>query len=293
MQRTMTFRSLALDAVNRAVDVRETASGKAINAARVLRTLGEPVVAVGFAGGDRGRALRQDLQETGIAHDFVEVRPQTRLCTTVIDQSAGTATELVEESAAVEPESLDRLLDVLSRHLGAADVLVMSGTLTPAAPSDFYGRCVQRAHEAGVMSIVDARGQPLREAVAAGVSVMKINQREYCDTFGQSELRHEQFLAAGLRRGVITRGAEPAIGWDEQRAWWIHVPKVAIVSPIGSGDAFAAGLSAGLARQQSFVDACRLGAACAVANAMRPVAGVVDLSDVQRLVYEVRVQSAR
>src|SRR3954468_17447969 len=101
LQRTMTFDRLRLDAVNRARSVREYASGKSINAARVVTTLGRPVVATGFLGGDSADACRRDLDAAGIAHDFASVAPRTRMCVTVVDGGAGTATELIEEPGAV------------------------------------------------------------------------------------------------------------------------------------------------------------------------------------------------
>src|SRR5579872_167130 len=101
MQRSMTFTRVTLDDVNRAVDVREYASGKSPNVARVLKTLGEDLLEIGFAGGVRGKMLLDDLAAAGIRCDFVQIASQTRLCTTVIDQAAGMATELVEEHAPV------------------------------------------------------------------------------------------------------------------------------------------------------------------------------------------------
>ena len=53
VQRTIFLKRLEIDAVNRAHSVIESASGKALNVARVLTTLGKPCVALGFAGGDR------------------------------------------------------------------------------------------------------------------------------------------------------------------------------------------------------------------------------------------------
>ena len=91
MQRTMTFARLQIDAVNRAADVRESASGKSINVARVAHTLGAEVVATGFLGGPRGAFIRSDLDSAGIAHDFVSVRPNTRMCVTMIDHGGATA----------------------------------------------------------------------------------------------------------------------------------------------------------------------------------------------------------
>src|SRR5690348_14565331 len=99
-QRTMVFERVTPDAVNRAREVWDYASGKAVNAARVVHTLGRDVVVTGFAGGARGKALVEDLESSGVVHDFVWTPAETRQCITVIDRSNGTATELVEESSA-------------------------------------------------------------------------------------------------------------------------------------------------------------------------------------------------
>ena len=75
LQRTMKFADLRVDEVNRAVEVREFASGKGINAARVVHALDKPCVATGILGGDSGRFCRQDMDVAGIGHDFVTVAP--------------------------------------------------------------------------------------------------------------------------------------------------------------------------------------------------------------------------
>ena len=83
----MVFNRLAIDDVNRAVEVHEHASGKSVNVARVLTALGEAALAAGFFGGRRGEFLMEDIARAGITHDFVQTASQTRLCTTVIDRS--------------------------------------------------------------------------------------------------------------------------------------------------------------------------------------------------------------
>src|SRR5947199_2381388 len=91
VQRTMTFDRVTADAVNRAREVLETASGKSINVARTLHTLGHEVLASGFLGGQPGQFIRDDLDRAGIPHHFIDVTPvKTRTCTTVIDRGAGT-----------------------------------------------------------------------------------------------------------------------------------------------------------------------------------------------------------
>src|SRR5438874_6446384 len=122
LQRTMTFARLSLDAVNRATDVREYASGKSINVARVAHTLGEKVIAAGFLGGDRARAIRNDLDQARIAHDFIDIAAPTRMCVTVINQSSATATELIEEAPAVNRADAQRLLMHLETLLTRAKI---------------------------------------------------------------------------------------------------------------------------------------------------------------------------
>src|SRR5665213_4353080 len=100
-QRSLTFDRFEIHAVNRAASVQEYASGKSPNVARVVRALGGEPLATGFAGGDRGTFLVDDLTRAGVRCNFVKVAPQTRHCTTLIDRSAGTATELIEEHAPV------------------------------------------------------------------------------------------------------------------------------------------------------------------------------------------------
>ena len=83
----------------------------------MLRALGERPVAAGFLGGDRGEQLRADLEARGIELDFVKVAARTRQCTTLLDTSAGTQTELVEESQPVAATDYEELMRVIRRRV--------------------------------------------------------------------------------------------------------------------------------------------------------------------------------
>ena len=137
VQRSMTFERVSIDEVNRAVDVKDYASGKSPNVARILRTLGADPLAVGFAGGDRGKFLLDDLAKAGVNTDFVTIPESTRLCTTVIDQSNGAATEWVEEHAAVSPASWAELDRKLRTLLPRSKTWIFSGLLPPGRAAGF------------------------------------------------------------------------------------------------------------------------------------------------------------
>ena len=296
-QRVMLFHRLVLDAVNRAGTTLDVASGKSINVAKVLKALGEQPVAVGFIGGDRGEFIRTAMARQGIECDFVTVAAQTRQCTTVIDESAGTHTELVEESRAVAPADDAKLMEIVRRHITGCRAAVMSGTIAPGAPVDLYFQCTRLAEAAGALSVVDAQRAPLLEALKAGPGLVKPNRPELAATVGR-ELKDEAAVMAamrelserGARRVIVTAGKDPALAFDGRDFWQIIAPGIKAVNPTGSGDAFTAGLVWRLLRGDDLGEACRWASAAGAANALTAPVGEVDRADVDRLAREVGVR---
>ncbi|HEX4793919.1 MAG TPA: hexose kinase [Humisphaera sp.] len=298
VQRSMIFDHFRVDEVNRATRVSEYASGKSPNVARVLRTLGADVLEVGFAGGDRGQFLLDDLRSANINCEFVTVDAPTRLCTTIIDRATGTATELVEESAAIESRGWEQMDRLLARTLPLADVWVFSGSLPPGAPQDFYARWLLLANQRGVKVIIDTRGEPLRLALKHPGFIAKLNRDELATTMG-TNLDSPGALRDAVVRSVpaggasiVTMGAGGAMASDGRNVWQITPPKVQAVSAVGSGDAFAAGLALELSRGKALADCLALAAACGAANALTDRAGHVLPADVERLSKQVIIAAA-
>jgi tagatose 6-phosphate kinase len=294
VQRSMSFDHLNIDSVNRTADVTQYASGKSINAARVLHTLGQPVVCSGFVGGDSGRFLLNDLDDVEIAHNFVRVDEPTRMCITLVDRKNTTATELIEESRALPAHTYEQLLVKFKELLPTAKGVLLSGSLPPSAPVDFYADCVAAVVSAGKFVILDATGEPLWRALKNHPTVIKPNRQELSQTVKapvetDEELKAaiRQLLSMGPQWAVITNGANDTVASDGNTFWKVSTPKVAVVSPIGSGDSFAAGLAAGIASGQSVPESCKLAAACGSANAMTNMAGHLNKSDVNLLVTQV------
>ena len=215
VQRLMIFRKLTLDAVNRAMTTLEGAAGKSINMAKVLKVLGEQPVATGFLGGDRGEFLQRALAEQGVESDFVTVSTRTRQCITVIDESAGTHTELVEESRPVAAADFDKLMAVIRRRAPDCRALVMSGTIVSGGPANLYFECMRLAAKAGVFSVVDGQGMALLEALQAKPGLVKPNRTELAATLGWnsrmmpvSGKRCAKLCERGAQQVVVTAGIE-------------------------------------------------------------------------------------
>lgn len=292
----MIFPTLALDQVNRATRTLDGAAGKSINVAKVLQDLGAKPFALTFLGGPRGDQLLALLQKRGVDIEAVTVAAPTRECVTVIDEAAGTITELVEESQPVAAGHYDALLAMVERRLPGMQAVVMSGTIAQGGPAHLYQRCTQLAHQAGALTVIDASGAPLLEALTAGPYLVKPNRAELENTFGR-QLRAENELVAamrelqarGARRVVITAGSESALACDGEQLWRVVPPQIAALNPIGSGDAFTAAMAWRLIQGDALDQACRWGSAAGAANALTPMAGEVRREDVEALVGEVRV----
>jgi tagatose 6-phosphate kinase len=295
-QRVMILPNLAVDQPNRASRVLECSAGKAINVARVLRTLGESCFVTGFLGGHTGDSIRRDLDANHIPHQFATVVPATRLCVTVIDEANSTATELVENPQPVAPADWEALRAVIRDAMPTARLLVLSGSLPPGAPDDFYADCVRGANSAGIRTICDARGEPLRRALPYKPFIVKPNRAELAETVGHSldaeiDLRSaiQELLASGPTWAVITLGADGCLISDGSTFWRLKAPRVRPVSAVGSGDSFTAGLAASISRGLNVPQAAVHAAACGASNALNPLPGHVKMEEVQRLERDIEL----
>jgi len=173
----------------------------------------------------------------------------------------------------------------------------LSGTVAPGAGDDFYADCCRAAAGANASVILDAHGQPLLRALLFHPLIVKPNRAELASTFGKAindDLSLRQAMIELLRRGaqwaIITLGRGGAVASDGKSFWKIPALEVPAISPIGSGDAFSAGLASAIAAGRDVPQACLLAAACAAANTLVPGAGFLRLEDVHRLEPLARIQ---
>ncbi|WCJ58395.1 1-phosphofructokinase family hexose kinase [Fontisphaera persica] len=296
LQRVMRFARLQTQAVNRALETLDGIAGKAVNVAKVLRTLGETPLLTGFIGGETGRRLEAGLAQCGLRQEWVRVPAPTRQCITVVDMASGGVTELVEESRPVPAEAYDRLWDVVKTRLPQCRALIISGTLTPGAPTDFYARCVAAARQQGLLTVVDTQRDALRATLAARPTLVKPNRQELEALLEQPlpdapavarAMRHLQ--DQGAEAVLVTAGSGPALLSAEGRLWQLRPPAIAALNPIGSGDSLTAAMVSRRLRGEDWPEACRWGVAAGAANALTWMPGELEMPDLERLLAQAEV----
>ncbi|MEO5939316.1 MAG: PfkB family carbohydrate kinase, partial [Candidatus Limnocylindrales bacterium] len=143
---------------------------------------------------------------------------------------------------------------------------------------DGYARIVRLAADAGTPVIVDSHGPALELAIAAGPTIVKVNAAEAgAATAADALPAARSIIERGAGAAVITLGAEGAVLADGAGAWRLSAPPTTRGAyPVGSGDAFLAGLASGMVDGLTLVEAARRGMAAGFANAQRPGAGNLD-----------------
>ena len=298
VDRTLVVPSLTLGHRHRASEGVTLAGGKGINVARGLRTLGVPVLATGFAGGRNGDTIRDGLSEAAIPFDLIEIEGHSRTSTAIIDPMTGTQTEINEYGPEVRPAEAREFSRRLEHLMEYATAVVFSGSLPPNFDEGFLVGLVQRSRERGLYTVVDSTPAVLQAALKAGPSLVSPNQHEAESVVGFDFIEEGDFLR-GVSRLVELGSLGACITSREGHSYLTtadgivsaRAPTVEALSTIGSGDAYVAGLLAGLLhRDLAPVDAVRLAAGCAAANAETLGAGLFEARRAEELAGTVQVE---
>jgi len=275
LQRTMLFNVLEMGEVNRALAVDVSAAGKAVNTAQALALLGERATVAGFNGGETGRMVAKLVAARQVKCVFTPMAASTRVCTTLIEQGYRVVTELVEEAPDPGPEAWLAFADTARGQIARASMLVISGTLPPGVPDDFYRPFVVAAHEAGIPVIIDSHRAALLSVLPEKPLVAKLNVRELEKTLGKrcGSVRAITAGARDLQRlgaqsVLVTQGSGTAVWVSGKEVLLFEPQTVDPLNPIGSGDCVTAGLARALLLRLPVADSVAFALGCGTANAL-------------------------
>ena len=178
IDKTLAVPNFRLGRRHRTVEQTSMPGGKGVNVARVLKTLGQPVIATGLAGGATGTRIVEQLTQLSVLSDFVRIREESRTNTAVIDPTTGEQTEINERGPRVSEQEVELFVDKLLYLAKGASVCVFAGSLPRDVDVDVYARLIRELKRLGVHCVVDTDGDPLRRAVRAEPDVISPNVLE-------------------------------------------------------------------------------------------------------------------
>jgi 1-phosphofructokinase family hexose kinase len=295
-QQILVFDSLHVGAVNRAREAHFCASGKVLNVGVALHHLGGPSLTLAPSGGISGQSMEEEFRRLGVPARWIPLRRSSRMCTTLLDRGTGLATELVENAAPLDAGKLDLFKRIFAEEAERASMVVLSGSLPMGAPKSLYRDLVRTTR---VPLILDASGQELLEALAAGLFCVKPNRQELARTLGRdlgSDADLRDAIAELQRRGaewtLVSSGAQALWAGHGGRFWRFHPPRIRPVNPIGSGDCLAAAFAWACSRGMPGLEAIQFGIAAAAENAIALLPSRLDPGRVRRRMEEVRLEEA-
>src|SRR4029450_10738787 len=165
IDKTLSVPNFRLGRRHRTVEQTTMPGGKGVNVARVLKTLGAPVIATGMAGGATGTRIVEQLTQLSVLSDFVRIREESRTNTAVIDPTTGEQTEINERGPRVSEHEIELFTDKLLYLAKGARMCVFAGSLPREVDIDVYARLIRELKRLGVKTVVDTDGDPLRRAV--------------------------------------------------------------------------------------------------------------------------------
>jgi 6-phosphofructokinase 2 len=266
--------------------------GGGINVSRALHRLGTPTVALYAVGGLTGARLRDLVDREGFPHRPIAIADETRQSFTAHENSTGKQYRFVLPGPELSANEWQGLLETALEMAEKAELVVASGSLAPGMPDDFYARVATALERQGARLILDSSGPGLvRTLDLAHVYLVKPNMHEIVELAG-AELAWPEgqadWASALVAQGrsdvvIITHREAGALVVTRDRRTQVRPPAMQVLSAIGAGDSFIAGLCTGLVRGQSMTDAGALGMAAASATLLRPGTELCQPDDVERL----------
>jgi pseudouridine kinase len=248
--------------------VKESFGGVARNVAENLARLGLPVRLLTAVGDDAaGTALLRQARELGM---------DTAASLVVADRSTGTYTALLQPDgemvlALADMEVMERLTLAVFQNRRSHWASTRTRVADCNLPADVLAALAEDSRREGVELILVAVSEPKMKQLPEcleGVSTLILNQGELaarlgCSLQGRTSLFEAIFAlqAQGVPRVVVTLGAEGVLCLDGANApVTFPAPQADVVDVTGAGDAFSAGVVAGLVRfPGDLTRACRLG----------------------------------
>jgi 1-phosphofructokinase family hexose kinase len=269
-------------AIHRPAGFVQVAGGKGLNVARAAAQLGGGVRAAALLGGHAGRWIAEQLADEGVELHAAWAASETRSSLSVAGAPEG-LTEFYENGSPVSPDEWAAFAAMVARLAAESSWMTLSGSLPPGAPADGYVGLIPRTRTA-----LDSRA----DGIDAGPAVVKLNEAEAGAGADGALAAARAIRERSGGAAIVTRGREGAVLVTPEGEAMAGRLDAEGGYPVGSGDAFLAGLVVALDRGAGWRDALRAALGAGAANAALPGAGRLDRGEAERLAGRARITPA-
>jgi 6-phosphofructokinase 2 len=251
--------------------------GGGINVARAIKKLGGEATAIYLAGGYTGKMFTQLITQEAIPSVVTEIKDNTRENLIVMELASNQQYRFGMPGPTISDEEWQNCLHQIE-SIEITEYIVASGSLPKGVPTDIIARIAKIARKKNAKLIVDTSGDALKQAVEAGVYLVKPNIGELASLLGKEEMNIEWVDEAArevIRKWkcevvVVSMGPAGAMLVTKEIMMHTMPPAVKIKSTVGAGDSMVAGMVLRFSQNKSMEEAVQYGVACGTAATMNP-----------------------
>ena len=250
--------------------------GGGINVSRLLKNLDTETTCIATSGGDTGKYLTDLLVKQNIEPKIIPVEGWTRENLSIVDTQSGLQYRFGMPGNELCEKELEAVKKLLDEFADPQDILVLSGSLAPKMPVDFYAQLIKFLADKNLKVVIDTSGEALKEALKEKVFLIKPNQKELAQlaekefmyTVEQETFAKELIKSEKAQYVVVSLGARGAFLACDKGVFYKSTPSVKVKSTIGAGDSMVAGLIYGILNGFPPEKILKWGVACGVATTM-------------------------
>ena len=282
--------------INRVNEEHVYPGGKGINVTRILKSLDNDNIALGFVSGFTGDYIINSLQELNLKSDFIKVKEGfTRINVKVKSEEE---TEINGQGPKISEEELNQFYKVIDK-LVDGDILILSGSIPSCLDERLYESIMKKVEDRDIKVIVDATKNLLLNVLKYKPFLIKPNNHELAEMFNVELNSTEDVVfyarklkEMGAQNILISMGKDGALLVTENdEVFASSVAKGEVVNSVGAGDSMVAGFIAGYLKSNSYKEALRLGAASGGATAFSSDLATREFID--KLVDEIKIEKIK
>ena len=282
--------------INRVNEEHVYPGGKGINVTRILKSLDNDNIALGFVSGFTGDYIINSLQELNLKSDFIKVKEGfTRINVKVKSEEE---TEINGQGPKISEEELNQFYKVIDK-LVDGDILILSGSIPSCLDERLYESIMKKVEDRDIKVIVDATKNLLLNVLKYKPFLIKPNNNELAEMFNVELNSTEDIVfyarklkEMGAQNVLISMGKDGALLVTENdEVFASSVAKGEVINSVGAGDSMVAGFIAGYLKSNSYEEALRLGAASGGATAFSSDLATREFID--KLVDEIKIEKIK
>ena len=289
--------NLKHDQKSRATKTYYDPGGTGINVGRALEKLQANSHTCCITAGKMGEFLDNMLRQELNNITTIKIEGETRINTTLLQQSPPNQYEINAAGPTINPNQLDEIISKFLTLCGQG-IGILTGSLPPGAPENTYRDINIALQKQGSRAIIDAPVSVMKQALSSNPFLIKPNQHEL-ETLQKKALPSIEKIATearlicqqGTQYVCVSLAEKGAILTGPDNSYYCLSPNITTHSTVGAGDSMVAGLALAFAQHQAPDQALKLAVACGAGTAKKPGTQLFNPKEIENLIQQTEIKT--